>query len=269
MSAWPARLVARLRHELRGGFDPALAGWRDRGFRATWLGVAVAVAIAVAAGLSAWPPATALVDAAGRESASLPLWEALARLPGSLVVPALNLPPWGAVAQVLLVFGLVQASLGARRVALVGLAAHVGATLAARIALLAAPFVLPGLTRADVFTRDTGPSVAVAALAVHLAARRQLHGVVALVTSCFLVEVVVRPDLAGYEHLVGIAIGLALAWVGRPRPRRLRPTAPARPAARLVPVLVAAAAVVPPLVATTRVLAADTPTASSQPRHAA
>jgi hypothetical protein len=269
MSAWPTKLVARLQQQLRGGFDPFLGAWRDRGFGAVWLGVAVAVVIALAAGLAAWQPTTALVDMAGRESASLPLWKALARLPGSLVVPALNLPPWGAVAQVLVVVGLAQTCLGASRVAVVGFAAHVGATLTARIALLAAPFVLPGLTHADVFTRDTGPSVAVAAVAVHLVARRGLNGIVALVTSCFLIEVVVRPDLAGYEHLVGVVIGLALAQIGRSRPEWLRTTAPARPAARLVPVLIAAAAVVPPVVTTTRVVAADAPLASSQPRRAA
>lgn len=48
----------------------------------------------------------------GFVTAEDPLWVALLRTPLSLFVPALDLPVWGALAQVLLVFAIAEIALG-------------------------------------------------------------------------------------------------------------------------------------------------------------
>ncbi|MFI9610316.1 hypothetical protein ACIHCM_01170 [Streptomyces sp. NPDC052023] len=53
-----------------------------------------------------------LVENAGTVRAEDPFWAALLRTPLSLFVPALDLPVWGALAQILLVFGVAEICLG-------------------------------------------------------------------------------------------------------------------------------------------------------------
>src|SRR5512147_2612402 len=56
-----------------------------------------------------------LVQSAGVVRARDALWLALLRTPLSLFVPALDLPVWGALAQILFVFGIAEVCLGWKR----------------------------------------------------------------------------------------------------------------------------------------------------------
>jgi hypothetical protein len=53
-----------------------------------------------------------LVQNTGAVRAEDPLWLALLRTPLSLFVPALDLPVWGALVQILVVFGIAEICLG-------------------------------------------------------------------------------------------------------------------------------------------------------------
>src|SRR5215212_10196565 len=69
----------------------------------------------------------------GAVRADDPLWLALPRTPLSLFVPAPDLPVWGALAQLLIVFGLAEICLGWWRTLAVAYAATLVGTLYARV----------------------------------------------------------------------------------------------------------------------------------------
>ena len=72
----------------------------------------------------------------------------------------------------------------------------------------------PGLSAAALLVRDTGPSAAVVALGVHVALRYRAWWTVAAIVAAMVTEVLSLPNLAGYEHLAGIALVLTLAPLG-------------------------------------------------------
>ncbi|MGC5412104.1 hypothetical protein ACPXCX_51935, partial [Streptomyces sp. DT225] len=106
------------------------------------------------------------VQTLGAVRADDPLWAALLRTPLSLFVPALDLPVWGALAQMLVVFGVAEVCLGRRRTLLIAYTATLAGTLYARIGIAAGPDAFLGLPGSDARVVDTGPSAAVVALAV-------------------------------------------------------------------------------------------------------
>lgn len=75
----------------------------------------------------------------GSVKAADPFWLALLRTPLSLFVPALDLPVWGALAQILLVFGIAEICIGWWRTLLVGYVATLAGTTYARIGLALGP----------------------------------------------------------------------------------------------------------------------------------
>lgn len=75
----------------------------------------------------------------GAVRAEDPLWLALLRTPLSLFVPALDLPVWGALAQILLVFGVAEVCLGRWRTLAVAYLATLAGTLYARIGIALGP----------------------------------------------------------------------------------------------------------------------------------
>ncbi|MEU6573086.1 hypothetical protein [Streptomyces sp. NPDC046805] len=170
-----------------------------------------------------------LVEDAGAVRAADPLVPSLLRTPLSLFVPALDLPVWGALAQVLFVIGLAEICLGPRRTLAIGYAATLAGTLYARIGVALGPGQPLGLPPADAQVVDTGPSAAVVALAVYLGWRYGARITAGAVVTAMTAEVLLKENLAGKEHLaaltgVGMLCGASALREryrsGHPRPGR-------------------------------------------------
>jgi hypothetical protein len=160
-----------------------------------------------------------LVQHAGAVRAQDPLWLALLRTPLSLFVPALDLPVWGALAQILFVFGIAEVCLGWWRTLAIAYVATLAGTMYARIGIglgAHAPFGLPWT---DAQVVDTGPSAAVVGLAVFVAWRYGAYLTAGAVTAAMVGEVLIKENLAGKEHLAALmAVGaLCLAVAVRHR----------------------------------------------------
>ncbi|MGK5630950.1 hypothetical protein [Streptomyces sp. URMC 123] len=159
------------------------------------------------------------VEALGSVTAGQPLWLALLRTPLSVFVPALDLPVWGALAQVLLVFGVAEVCLGRWWTPAVAYAATLAGTAYARLGVALGPHSPVGLPAPDAWVVDTGPSAAVIGLALCVCWRHRARVTGALVAAAMVVEVLVEDNLAGREHLAALAVvaaGCALAerWRG-------------------------------------------------------
>ncbi|MFD8548922.1 hypothetical protein [Streptomyces sp. NPDC059649] len=146
------------------------------------------------------------------------LWLALLRTPLSLFVPALDLPVWGALAQILVVFGIAETCLGWRRTLLVAYVATLAGTMYARIGIWIGPQSPLGLPDSDKYVIDTGPSAAVVGLAVFVCWRYRAWFTGSLVVLSMVFEVLfIKNNLAGKEHLAAIlgvlvVCGLWEAW---------------------------------------------------------
>ncbi|WP_405630130.1 hypothetical protein OG933_31190 [Streptomyces sp. NBC_00016] len=167
------------------------------------------------------------VQALGAVRAEDPLGLALLRTPLSLFVPALDLPVWGALAQILLVFGIAELCLGWWRTLVIGYAATLAGTLYARVGIALGPGSPFGLPTADARIVDTGPSAAVVGLAVFLGWRYRAYVTAGAVIVAMVVEVLVKDNLAGKEHLAAIAAVLVLCAVAETRGRTRGPGRPA------------------------------------------
>ncbi|MFD8412503.1 MULTISPECIES: hypothetical protein [unclassified Streptomyces] len=170
----------------------------------------------------------------GSVKATDPFWLALLRTPLSLFVPALDLPVWGALVQILLVFGIAEICIGWWRTLAFGYVATLAGTTYARLGLALGPDHPLGLPLSDRVVNDTGPSAAVVGLALYLCWRHRAHLTGALVVIAMIGEVLVKDNLAGKEHLAAIAavLGLCLALAARgpqraATPLRRRPLPPA------------------------------------------
>ncbi|MEV7174965.1 hypothetical protein ACIPRL_17055 [Streptomyces sp. NPDC090085] len=168
----------------------------------------------------------------GSVKAADPFWLALLRTPLSLFVPALDLPVWGALAQMLLVFGIAEICVGWWRTLLVGYLATLAGTSYARIGLALGPDHPFGLPLSDRIVNDTGPSAAVVGLAMYVCWRYRAYLTGALVVLAMIGEVLVKNNLAGKEHLAAIAAVMVVCVVRaqwgpvRTRARAARPPSP-------------------------------------------
>ncbi|MGQ4487031.1 hypothetical protein ACN6LM_004056 [Streptomyces sp. SAS_281] len=153
------------------------------------------------------------VQTLGAVRADDPVWAALLRTPLSLFVPALDLPVWGALAQMLVVFGAAEVCLGRWRTLLIAYAATLAGTLYARIGVAAGPDAFLGLPGSDARVVDTGPSAAVVALAVCVCVAYRARITGAVVIAAMAAETAVKDNLAGREHLAAVAAALALCAV--------------------------------------------------------
>ncbi|MEV1085784.1 hypothetical protein AB0I98_47520 [Streptomyces sp. NPDC050211] len=162
------------------------------------------------------------VQDVGAVRAEDPLWLALLRTPLSLFVPALDLPVWGGLVQILLVFGIAEICLGWWRTLAVAYAATLAGTLYARVGIALGPGGLLGLPASDAYVVDTGPSAAVVGLAVFLGWRYRAYVTAGAVIVAMVVEVLVKENLAGKEHLAAIAGVLVLCAVCAVRAARQR-----------------------------------------------
>ncbi|MGP8302360.1 hypothetical protein ACTPOK_31445 [Streptomyces inhibens] len=152
------------------------------------------------------------------------LWVALLRTPLSLFVPALDLPVWGALAQILVVFGIAEICVGWRQTMGVAYLATLAGTMYARIGIWIGPESPIGLPDSDKYVIDTGPSAAVVGLAVFVCWRYRAWVTCAVVVLAMLVEVVfIKNNLAGKEHVAAVLAVLALCGVWEVwRPRKPR-----------------------------------------------
>ncbi|MFE7274288.1 hypothetical protein [Streptomyces sp. NPDC057623] len=163
-----------------------------------------------------------VVQDLGAVKAEDPLWLALLRTPLSLFVPALDLPVWGALAQILLVFGLAELCLGWWRTLVVAYVATLAGTVYARVGIALGPDNPIGLPASDARVVDTGPSAAVVGLAVFLGWRYGAYVTAGVVIAAMVVEVVLKENLAGKEHLAAVVAVLVLCAVAAVRQRRSR-----------------------------------------------
>lgn len=143
------------------------------------------------------------------ENASLALPLALGRLPGSMFAPALQLPLWGALAQVLFVFGLAEAHLGRLRTLAIIAVTHTAATVGGRFFVLLGPHapLHMGLPRWNRWETDTGPSAGVVGVSTYLGVKLRLPILTSLLVGSMAIAMIISPSLAGREHLVAIATG--------------------------------------------------------------
>lgn len=185
------------------------------------LGLAAAFQIWQDAG----PGSRALVHRIGGISAGLPWGEALVRTPLSLFVPAADLPLWGALAQVLFLFGIAEITVGRARTVIVAYLGTLAGTFYARLGTALGPgFPVLGLPADTVGIHDTGPSAAVVALAVYVAWCYRAWFTCGLVVAAMAAEYALMPNLAAREHLAAVGAVLVLGAV-----RVLRPPGNIRP----------------------------------------
>nr|WP_240929359.1 hypothetical protein [Streptomyces coryli] len=194
---------------LAGGLREA---WRTGGgLRGMWLGAVCAALVLMFSYGQQSESGADFIERAAVVRPSLPLPTALARTPLSMFVPAPDLPSWGAVLQVLVAFGLGGLALGGWRTLAVALVATLAGTLYARLGVWLGPDVPGGLAASVAHERDTGPSAAVVGIAMVLAWRWRSRLLLVLVPGLMLLELIVEPNLAAKEHLVGIAAALVFA----------------------------------------------------------
>ena len=180
------------------------------GLAATAVG---ATLIVLFAALRPLGPGTARsLDAVSAISAGLPVGTVLARLPLSIVAPTPQLPMWGSLVQVLVVFGLAEVLLGRRRMLALAIAVQALTTLAVRVALWVGPQGYVGLSHQELLWRDTGPSAVVMALAAAVTTRLGLRRLRAALVAFVVIDATVVGHLASREHAVALALGCASGW---------------------------------------------------------
>ncbi|MEV0635759.1 hypothetical protein AB0I77_12455 [Streptomyces sp. NPDC050619] len=193
-----------------------------RGWRAIPMTIAVVCLTAALHVVHNQPWGYRFVENAGAVRAEDPLGPALLRTPLSLFVPALDLPVWGALVQILFVFGIAEICLGRRRTLALAYAATLAGTLYARVGIWLGPGHPLGLPGSDAQVVDTGPSAAVVGLAVFLGLRYGAYVTAGAVIAAMGIEVALKENLAGKEHLAAIAAMLVLCGALALRHRRSR-----------------------------------------------
>ncbi|MFJ4712175.1 hypothetical protein [Streptomyces sp. NPDC088785] len=203
-----------MRRAARAEWGPLFTAVRDglvaRRLRAIPLTLAAVCLTAAFQYVQNQPWGYGFVQDVGAVRAADPLPLALLRTPLSLFVPALDLPVWGALAQILLVFGIAEICLGRPRTLCLAYVATLGGTLYARLAIAAG-----WLPASDARIVDTGPSAAVVGLAVYVCWRYRARFTCALVVVTMVVECALKPNLAGREHLAAIAAVLMVCAARR------------------------------------------------------
>ena len=203
-------------------FRPVLVELRARGWRAIPFSLFSAALITAFALLQHTDWGWWLVVHVAAVYQALPIWLILVRLPLSMFAPAPDLPAWGAVAQVLVVFAVAEVRLGRWRTLLVAVCANALTTLSARLMWLLGIALGVGTPQIDAYELDTGPSTVVVALSVYVLLRCRGYTLLAATVLAMALETVLLPNLAGQEHLVAVGIGVAAYLLGDRLPVALR-----------------------------------------------
>jgi hypothetical protein len=186
--------------------------WAARGVKG-YLVTATVVALIVLMWVLDHTSARTVVATCCGEQVGAPVGVGLLKLPGSLVAPAALLPVWGSVVQVVLAFGLAEATVGALRTLTVAAVSHVAATAAGRYFVWYAPVALGGLPPSWRNALDTGPSAATVGVGVYLAIVLGCGRIGGALVLAIAIAFAARSDLAGREHLVAMAVGAGCAGV--------------------------------------------------------
>ncbi|UGY90972.1 hypothetical protein [Streptomyces gobiensis] len=202
-----------LRRTARREWGPLLVPVWDELKRGKWRAIPMTLScVCLTLGFQIWQNAGGLaqVERIGAVYAGLSWQEALLRTPLSLFVPAPDLPVWGALAQVLIVFGICEIRLGRLKTLLIAYACTLAGTMYARYGAAVGPDGFLGLPAETLTVRDTGPSAAVVSLAVFVCWRYRAWLTGALVILAMIIEVIVKPNLAGKEHLAALVLAVIL-----------------------------------------------------------
>lgn len=162
--------------------------------------------------LAQHPTGAVIVRLIGGVKACLPLPLALLRTPVSLYVPALDLPVWAGITQLFFAFALAELALGRPRTLAIAYATTLAGTLTVRVMIALGPgWWGIGLPSEIGQVLDTGPSAAVVGLFTYLSVIRRAPIVFALTGGSMVWESIVKPNLAGREHLIAVGAAIVLA----------------------------------------------------------
>ncbi|MFL4949220.1 hypothetical protein ACJ6WE_18080 [Streptomyces sp. MMS24-I31] len=207
-----ARFAARtLRGEWYGIVVDPVRELLRRGLSGLVLAFVAAFGVIFFHAVAQHPAGAVAVRVLGGVQADLPLWLALLRTPVSLYVPALDLPVWAGITQLFLAFALAELTLGRGRTLFISYATTLAGTLTVRVMIALGPgWCGLGLPPQAGQVLDTGPSAAVVGLFTYLSVVRRAPVVFFLTGGSMVVESVVKPNLAGREHLIAVAAAIAL-----------------------------------------------------------
>lgn len=220
--------ISRLRYEVASVLGPPWRALRADGPRAYRLTLTCTALIGLFALLQRSASGSWVVEHVAGVYQALPLPLILLRLPLSMFAPAPDLPAWGAMVQVLIVFGLSEIHLGRARTLITAVCVNGLTTVSARIMVIIGLHWSIGTPQVDQYELDTGPSTVVVALSVYVALRCRAYVVLIITAGAMAGEAVVLPNLAGREHLVALGLGVSAFLLGErvlPRTRRTRRTA--------------------------------------------
>ncbi|WP_328378697.1 hypothetical protein OHB13_26295 [Streptomyces sp. NBC_00440] len=193
--------------------------FRRRGVPGVALGILAVLAVIVVHELIRTRTGAVAIRLTGEVRGDLPLPLVLLRTPVSLVLTDPGLPVWAGLPKLFLALALAELVLGRTRTLLIACATSLAGTLGARvmIALGHGPLGLPPETA---HVLDTGPSAAVAGLFAYLAVVRRAPVLTLLTTAVIVVPSVLRPNLAGREHLLAVGLALVLGVAASVRSRQ-------------------------------------------------
>ena len=216
-ATWSARTATAwhaFAEECARVFGPPLRAVCARGPRSVSLALVCAGLVALFGLLQHTGPGWWLVEHVAAVYQALPIWLIVLRLPLSMFAPAPDLPAWGAVAQVLVVFAVAEIQLGRWRTLLVAVCANALTTLSARLMWVIGQTLGVGTPQIDAYELDTGPSTVVVALSVYVLLRARAWRLLALITLAMVLETLLAPNLAGREHLVALGLGAVAYLLG-------------------------------------------------------
>lgn len=223
----PRLPLTRLRAEAARLVGPPAQTLRAKGLSAFPLTLACTALIGLFAAIQHSTPGWWLVEHVAGVYQALPLPLILLRLPLSMFAPAPDLPAWGAMLQVLIVFGFSEVHLGRLRTLVTAVCVNGLTTVAARIMVIIGLHLAIGTPQVDQYELDTGPSTVVVALSVYVALRCRAYLVLAVTVAAMAAETVALPNLAGREHLVALALGGLAYFLGERFSPRTAPPATA------------------------------------------
>ncbi len=213
MHAYIQSAGRRVLLEVRTATVPIVERWRTTGIRGFTVSAA-SVGLVVLLWLGRTHSGTrSIVDWLSAVRLSQPVVLVIAKTPLSLIAPAYGLVLAGAVAQVLMVMVPAEVHLGRRRTLVVALGTQLLVNIASAQIVGAGHASVLGISAQHLSDRDTGPSVAVIAVALATAIVAGTYGLASITALGVAVATVIQPDRAAHEHVVGIALGVGLgAW---------------------------------------------------------
>ncbi|MBO0514138.1 hypothetical protein [Streptomyces beijiangensis] len=205
-----------LRGEWRRVVVDSVREARRRGVPGVSVALFAALAVIVVHGLVQTVAGAEAVRLTGEVRADLPLGQVLLRTPVSLFIAAPELPVWPGLPKLFLAFALAELTLGRTRTLLIAYGTSLAGTLGARVMIALGPDRL-GLPPEMAHVLDTGPSAAVVGLFTYVAVVLRAPVLFAVTGGIVVVQSLLKPNLAGREHLIAVSVAIVLAVVRRQR----------------------------------------------------